>query len=66
MGDGTPWPGNNSQNHPGMIQVFISFSFVLIYVRLCVLIVYLLHALIFEMFFNEFLALDTIRPWWSA
>lgn len=21
MKDGTPWPGNNSRDHPGMIQV---------------------------------------------
>lgn len=21
MGDGTPWPGNNTRDHPGMIQV---------------------------------------------
>lgn len=25
MQDGTPWPGNNSRDHPGMIQV-ICFS----------------------------------------
>ncbi|KAG5235099.1 cellulose synthase [Salix suchowensis] len=23
MQDGTPWPGNNSRDHPGMIQVFL-------------------------------------------
>ncbi|KAL0310609.1 UNVERIFIED_CONTAM: Cellulose synthase A catalytic subunit [UDP-forming] [Sesamum angustifolium] len=23
MADGTPWPGNNTRNHPGMIQVFL-------------------------------------------
>ncbi|KAL8032422.1 hypothetical protein ABFX02_13G094500 [Erythranthe guttata] len=23
MEDGTPWPGNNSRDHPGMIQVFL-------------------------------------------
>uniref|UniRef100_A0A0C9RWQ5 TSA: Wollemia nobilis Ref_Wollemi_Transcript_8169_2835 transcribed RNA sequence n=1 Tax=Wollemia nobilis TaxID=56998 RepID=A0A0C9RWQ5_9CONI len=23
MQDGTPWPGNNPRNHPGMIQVFL-------------------------------------------
>ncbi|KAK4440073.1 Cellulose synthase A catalytic subunit [UDP-forming] [Sesamum alatum] len=23
MADGTPWPGNNSRDHPGMIQVFL-------------------------------------------
>ena len=22
MQDGTPWPGNNSRDHPGMIQVY--------------------------------------------
>lgn len=22
MKDGTPWPGNNKRDHPGMIQVF--------------------------------------------
>jgi cellulose synthase A len=24
MQDGTPWPGNNTRDHPGMIQVNIS------------------------------------------
>ena len=23
MQDGTPWPGNSSRDHPGMIQVYI-------------------------------------------
>ena len=22
MQDGTPWPGNNTRDHPGMLQVF--------------------------------------------
>ncbi|KAL1292424.1 hypothetical protein AAHE18_20G270100 [Arachis hypogaea] len=26
MQDGTPWPGNNSRDHPGMIQVFLGRS----------------------------------------
>ncbi|XP_028764804.1 cellulose synthase A catalytic subunit 8 [UDP-forming] [Neltuma alba] len=26
MGDGTPWPGNNPRDHPGMIQVFLGSS----------------------------------------
>ena len=26
MQDGTPWPGNNSRDHPGMIQVFLGAS----------------------------------------
>jgi len=26
MADGTPWPGNNSRDHPGMIQVFLGHS----------------------------------------
>ncbi|KAM0969145.1 hypothetical protein ACFX13_017705 [Malus domestica] len=26
MQDGTPWPGNNTQDHPGMIQVFLGHS----------------------------------------
>nr|AAM83096.1 cellulose synthase catalytic subunit [Mesotaenium caldariorum] len=26
MQDGTPWPGNNSRDHPGMIQVFLGPS----------------------------------------
>ncbi|KAF3324510.1 cellulose synthase A catalytic subunit 4 [Carex littledalei] len=26
MQDGTPWPGNNSRDHPGMIQVFLGQS----------------------------------------
>jgi hypothetical protein len=25
MQDGTPWPGNNSRDHPGMIQVYPLF-----------------------------------------
>ena len=27
MQDGTPWPGNNVRDHPGMIQVYISESY---------------------------------------
>eukprot|EP00850_Spirogloea_muscicola_P016808 SM000139S00125 [mRNA] locus=s139:206993:213164:- [translate_table: standard] len=26
MQDGTPWPGNNTRDHPGMIQVFLGAS----------------------------------------
>ncbi|KAJ1685307.1 hypothetical protein LUZ63_016697 [Rhynchospora breviuscula] len=26
MSDGTPWPGNNPRDHPGMIQVFLGHS----------------------------------------
>ncbi|KAJ4969010.1 hypothetical protein NE237_015711 [Protea cynaroides] len=26
MQDGTPWPGNNTKDHPGMIQVFLAHS----------------------------------------
>uniref|UniRef100_J3LTZ3 Cellulose synthase n=1 Tax=Oryza brachyantha TaxID=4533 RepID=J3LTZ3_ORYBR len=26
MQDGTPWPGNNTRDHPGMIQVFLGHS----------------------------------------
>ncbi|KAL8133086.1 cellulose synthase A catalytic subunit 5 [UDP-forming]-like [Apium graveolens] len=29
MQDGTPWPGNNVRDHPGMIQVFLGHSGVL-------------------------------------
>jgi len=25
MQDGTPWPGNNTRDHPGMIQVKLNF-----------------------------------------
>lgn len=25
MQDGTPWPGNNTRDHPGMIQVTLFF-----------------------------------------
>ncbi|KAG9138232.1 hypothetical protein Leryth_001448 [Lithospermum erythrorhizon] len=32
MQDGTPWPGNNTRDHPGMIQVFQGF--LLIYIAL--------------------------------
>lgn len=33
MQDGTPWPGNNVRDHPGMIQVglfFVLFSYSLL------------------------------------
>lgn len=30
MQDGTPWPGNNVRDHPGMIQVVISLLFALV------------------------------------
>lgn len=26
MQDGTPWPGNNTKDHPGMIQIFLGSS----------------------------------------
>lgn len=26
MQDGTPWPGNNTRDHPGMIQVVYVFN----------------------------------------
>lgn len=26
MQDGTPWPGNNTKDHPGMIQVFLGLN----------------------------------------
>lgn len=29
MPDGTPWPGNNSRDHPGMIQVYPLFPHVI-------------------------------------
>lgn len=29
MQDGTPWPGNNVRDHPGMIQVCVLPSFVI-------------------------------------
>ena len=28
MQDGTPWPGNNVRDHPGMIQVRIFFAYI--------------------------------------
>jgi hypothetical protein len=28
MQDGTPWPGNNTRDHPGMIQVWHSSHFI--------------------------------------
>lgn len=28
MQDGTPWPGNNTRDHPGMIQVYTPFTFI--------------------------------------
>ena len=27
MQDGTPWPGNNVRDHPGMIQVYSTLCF---------------------------------------
>jgi cellulose synthase A len=27
MQDGTSWPGNNSRDHPGMIQVYLFILF---------------------------------------
>ena len=30
MQDGTPWPGNNTRDHPGMIQVFIFLAHICI------------------------------------
>lgn len=30
MQDGTPWPGNNTRDHPGMIQVH--FYFILLFI----------------------------------
>ena len=27
MQDGTPWPGNNPRDHPGMIQVLSSINY---------------------------------------
>jgi len=32
MQDGTPWPGNNSRDHPGMIQVYPLFLYVINYI----------------------------------
>ena len=29
MQDGTPWPGNNTRDHPGMIQVYSILQLVL-------------------------------------
>ena len=29
MQDGTPWPGNNTRDHPGMIQVWLLHPFLL-------------------------------------
>ena len=39
MQDGTPWPGNNTRDHPGMIQVWqlrppVSASFVYFFIIL--------------------------------
>ena len=31
MQDGTPWPGNNTRDHPGMIQVIYLFICLFIY-----------------------------------
>lgn len=33
MQDGTPWPGNNTRDHPGMIQVDSLHS--LMYTNMC-------------------------------
>lgn len=46
MQDGTPWPGNNPRDHPGMIQVFSlpqNFrSFPLLYYVLKSIVIFLL------------------------
>lgn len=36
MQDGTPWPGNNSRDHPGMIQVYLFFPDVIELPDLCI------------------------------
>lgn len=33
MQDGTPWPGNNTRDHPGMIQVTFSSSLLAVLFR---------------------------------
>lgn len=35
--DGTPWPGNDTDNHPGMIQV-CQFHYLVISCLMCILI----------------------------
>ena len=42
MQDGTPWPGNNPRDHPGMIQVLSPIPQVLCYVILISLLSYLI------------------------
>lgn len=37
MQDGTPWPGNNVRDHPGMIQVRIFFAYIWINAMIWVL-----------------------------
>lgn len=32
MQDGTPWPGNNTRDHPGMIQVCFIFTWLSMFV----------------------------------
>lgn len=35
MQDGTPWPGNNSRDHPGMIQVSQPTVCLVQFLKLC-------------------------------
>jgi Cellulose synthase len=45
MSDGTPWPGNNPRDHPGMIQVMFILLFMLIIISVNVI---LFDIMIFE------------------
>lgn len=62
MQDGTPWPGNNSRDHPGMIQVpshslSSVLSFCLLIFSLTVIII--LYHVILQVFLGHSGGLDT-------
>lgn len=40
MQDGTPWPGNNVRDHPGMIQVIVILSLIIISLKFCLLLLW--------------------------
>lgn len=57
MQDGTPWPGNNVRDHPGMIQVSdFSLFFWLLDVGALLQLTFAIYFLIFSYFIRSSLA----------
>lgn len=57
MQDGTPWPGNNVRDHPGMIQVSdFSLFFWLLDVGALLQLTFAIYFLIFSSFIRSSLA----------